>query len=63
MWLFLIVQWIGLECEIVVFPDHTHLLFYIIFKTTHSTKRIILTSLKLNEICYSTVEMQHSTVL
>ena len=26
LWLFLIVPWIGLQCVIVVFPDHTHLL-------------------------------------
>ena len=29
MWLFLTVPWVGLQCVIVVFPDHTHLLFYI----------------------------------
>ena len=23
LWLFLTVQWVGLQCEIVVFPDHT----------------------------------------
>ena len=27
LWLFLTVPWIGLECVIEVFPDHTHLLF------------------------------------
>ena len=26
-WLFLMVPWVGLQCVIVVFPDHTHLLF------------------------------------
>ena len=25
--LFLTVPWLGLQCVIVVFPDHTHLLF------------------------------------
>ena len=25
--LFLTVKWVGLQCVIVVFPDHTHLLF------------------------------------
>ena len=25
--LFLMVLWVGLHCVIVVFPDHTHLLF------------------------------------
>ena len=29
MWLFLTVPWVGLQCVIVVFPDHTHLLFVI----------------------------------
>ena len=28
LWLFLTVLWVGLQCVIVVFPDHTHLLFY-----------------------------------
>ena len=27
LWLFLAVLWLGLQCVIVVFPDHTHLLF------------------------------------
>ena len=27
-WLFLTVPWVGLQRVIVVFPDHTHLLFY-----------------------------------
>ena len=27
MWLFLTVPWVGLQCVIVVFPDHTHLHF------------------------------------
>ena len=38
MWLFLMVPWFGLHGVIVVFPDHTHLLFilndqYVILKT------------------------------
>ena len=28
LWPFLAVPWVGLQCVIVVFPDHTHLLFY-----------------------------------
>ena len=24
LWLFLVVQWVGLQCVIVMFPDHTH---------------------------------------
>ena len=27
VWLFLAVPWVDLQCVIVVFPDHTHLLF------------------------------------
>ena len=27
MWLFLTVTWVGLQCVIAVFPDHTHSLF------------------------------------
>ena len=27
LWLFLTVLWVSLQCVIVVFPDHTHLLF------------------------------------
>ena len=30
MLLFLMVQLVGLQCVIVVFPDHTHLLFFTI---------------------------------
>ena len=26
MWLFLAVLWVGLQCVIVVFPDHTYIL-------------------------------------
>ena len=27
LWLFLLVPWVGLHCEIVVVPDHIHLHF------------------------------------
>ena len=27
LWFFLTMPWIGLQCVIVVFPDHTHLPF------------------------------------
>ena len=27
MWLFLTVPWVGLQCVIVIIPDHTHLHF------------------------------------
>ena len=29
LWLFLVVPWVGRQCVIVVFPDHTHLLWSI----------------------------------
>ena len=29
MWLFLTMPGIGLQCVIVVFPDHTHFLIYL----------------------------------
>ena len=28
LWLFLTVLWVGLQCVIVVFPDHTHVFYY-----------------------------------
>ena len=30
LWLFLTVQWVGLQCVIVIFPEHTHFLSNII---------------------------------
>ena len=44
LWLFLTVPWVGLQCVIVVFPDHTHLFFYTIFKrgyTMYNLKQVI----------------------
>ena len=29
LWLFLTVSWVSLQCVIVVFPDHTHLIFLV----------------------------------
>ena len=29
VWLFLVVPWVCLKFVIVVFPDHTHLVFYL----------------------------------
>ena len=31
LWLFLMVLWVGLQCVNVVFPNHTYLLFFLIF--------------------------------
>ena len=33
VWLFLVVPWVCLQFVIVVFPDHTHLLFLVFSKT------------------------------
>ena len=27
LWVFLTVTWVGLQCVIVVFPDHPHVLY------------------------------------
>ena len=32
LWLFLTVLWVGLQCVIVVFPDHAHLLRFFVFR-------------------------------
>ena len=32
LWLFLTVPWVGLQCVIVVFPYHIHLLFVVSYK-------------------------------
>ena len=36
LWLFLTVPWAGLQCAIVVFPDHTHLPFLVVLIFTVS---------------------------
>ena len=33
LWLFLMVPWVGMQCMIVVFPGHTHLLFEWLIET------------------------------
>ena len=43
VWLFLAVPWVCLQFVIVVFPDHTHLLFW-------HQKIEILSSLKVSEL-------------
>ena len=35
LWLFLTMPWVGLQSVIVVFPDHTHLLFNNLTKKIH----------------------------
>ena len=45
LWLFLAVPWVGLQCVIVIFPDHTHLLFKSLFAP---------------EICLMSHEVRHN---
>ena len=33
LWLFLTVPWVGLQCVIMVFSDHTHLLLLFVYST------------------------------
>ena len=35
LWLFLTVPWVGLQYVLVVFPDHTHLLFLVCYSDKH----------------------------
>ena len=35
LWLFLTVPWLDLQCVIVVFPDHTHLHFFLNYSKAH----------------------------
>ena len=39
VWLFLAVPWVCLRFVNVVFPDHTHLLFFSRFKLNHSENK------------------------
>ena len=44
-WLLLTVPWVGLQCVIVVFPDHTRLIFFIILlkmKIIHGSTHFLL---------------------
>ena len=39
VWLFLAELWVCLQCVIVVFPDHTHLLF-VMYSVDHYIQRV-----------------------
>ena len=28
MWIFMFCFWVDLQCDVVAFPDHTHLLYF-----------------------------------
>ena len=57
LWLFPMVPWVGLQCVIVVFPDHTHLLFCIIssFAIILMGKRELIALLCSSSWCLVTV--------
>ena len=44
VWLFLAVPWVCLQSVIVVFPDHTHLLFFISSVLFHGWIRLVYLS-------------------
>ena len=41
MWLYLTVPWVSLQCVVVVFPDHNHLLFIRSFNISYGGWGII----------------------
>ena len=47
LWLFLTVLWVGLQCVVVVFPDHTHLLLehYCAYRISVNTAFFVFNSL------------------
>ena len=50
--------WVGLQCVIVVFPDHTHLLFFIPMAFLELLNKLKITFNKINrhhEICFEIV--------
>ena len=44
LWLFLTALWAGLQYEIVVFPDHTHLLFDFCFVLHYFVSNLVMQS-------------------
>ena len=55
-------QWAGLRCVIVVFPDHTHLLFLLILKRL-SVSLIIHVDIYITMIFYVVRSKSHTTGL
>ena len=52
MWLFLAVPWVSLQCVIVVFPDHTHLMVYIDFGDTGTVNDFGEILQQILKLCY-----------
>ena len=55
VWLFLALPWVCLQFAIVVFPDHTHVLFYIYVYIITLTCQILI-----KRVLHSPIEMLHS---
>ena len=55
LWLFLAVPWVGLQCVIVVYPDHIHFLFVKIFKMCLNRQRKLA-------LCASMIEKFANTI-
>ena len=53
LWLFLTVQWAGLQCAIAVFPDHTHLLLcYKLFFKSQLLNNLLLICVSIAVLMY-----------
>ena len=49
LWLFLAVPWVSLQFVIVVFPDHTHLLFlFVLFSHSSDTNELSILYVLMN---------------
>ena len=55
LWLFLMVPWVGLQCVIMVFPDHIHMLFFIIQARSQAEARKLWLQHD-QRLCYSLSE-------
>ena len=42
VWLFLAMSWVCLQFVTVVFPDHIHLLFFLLRRSDDSTKKYLV---------------------
>ena len=56
LWLFFALRWVGLQCVIVVFPDHTHF-FIALFQSQRSCKTNL--SLCMNWIVILWISQKH----
>ena len=57
LWLFLTVPWVGLQCVIVVLPDHTHFFvgftcIFVIYTGTHGRLAVFAKFIIIKQLCY-----------